>query len=236
MDIDTLKNFTPNDKKIYSYLNLNKNKLKYMTIRELANELNLSTNTIIRFYKKLNFSNYTEFKLKFTDKFNNKENFNININEIINFFNKINNEYFINKIDEASQMILYSDFVIFIGIGNSGGIANYGARIFSNVGKFAISITDPFHNAEHIPPNALVIVLSVSGETKEIIQEINNYIKSNIPILSITSTATNTVAKLSDLNISYYLEKKERLSSKDLSSQIPAVTILELLAQKIYYQ
>ena len=32
-----------------------------------------------------------------------------------------------------------------VGIGNSGSIASYGARYFSNLGKFALCVSDPFY-------------------------------------------------------------------------------------------
>lgn len=32
-----------------------------------------------------------------------------------------------------------------VGIGNSGSIASYSARYFSNLGKFALCVSDPFY-------------------------------------------------------------------------------------------
>ena len=43
---------------VYDYIIKNKTKIKYMTVRELADEVNVSTATIMRFCKKCGFDGY----------------------------------------------------------------------------------------------------------------------------------------------------------------------------------
>ena len=50
------------DIRIYKYIASNIDKIQYMTIRELAKELQVSTPTILRFCNKNNFDGYSEFK------------------------------------------------------------------------------------------------------------------------------------------------------------------------------
>ncbi len=50
------------DIRIYKYIVSNIDKIQYMTIRELAKELQVSTPTILRFCNKNNFDGYSEFK------------------------------------------------------------------------------------------------------------------------------------------------------------------------------
>ena len=42
-------------------------------------------------------------------------------------------------LDEAAGMIARAERVFLVGIGNSGSIAEYGARYLSNLGKFALA-------------------------------------------------------------------------------------------------
>ncbi|SQA99586.1 SIS domain [Cedecea neteri] len=75
------------------------------------------------------------------------------------------------SIDHAIDIICSSERIIFVGAGTSGALAKYGARFFSNVGKFSNHIDDPYFPVTNdMARNALAIVLSVSGETEEILR------------------------------------------------------------------
>ena len=50
---------------VYNYVIKNKDKVMYMTIRELADAADVSTTTILRFCKKMNCSGYSEFRIRF---------------------------------------------------------------------------------------------------------------------------------------------------------------------------
>ncbi|MEP8759018.1 SIS domain-containing protein, partial [Enterobacter hormaechei] len=65
---------------------------------------------------------------------------------------------------QAVDIILSSERIIFVGAGTSGSLAKYGARFFSNIGKFSNHIDDPYFPVTNdMAKNALAIVLSVSG-------------------------------------------------------------------------
>ena len=85
---------------------------------------------------------------------------------LLDFINRVELEEFNQKLDEVAGLIYYAQKIIFIGIGNSGILAKYGARYFSGVGKLAQYIDDPFYP---VPPGyydaSVIIALSVSGES-----------------------------------------------------------------------
>jgi hypothetical protein len=92
---------------------------------------------------------------------------NFGASEIISFFKSVNNEEFDALLDKAVDIILSSERIIFVGAGTSGSLAKYGARFFSNIGKFSNHIDDPYFPVTNdMAKNALAIVLSVSGETE----------------------------------------------------------------------
>ncbi|MBN0308456.1 MurR/RpiR family transcriptional regulator, partial [Pseudomonas aeruginosa] len=92
---------------------------------------------------------------------------NIGASEIMSFFKSVNNDEFDELLEQAVDIILASERIIFVGAGTSGALAKYGARFFSNVGKFSNHIDDPYFPVTNdMARNALAIVLSVSGETE----------------------------------------------------------------------
>ena len=81
--------------------------------------------------------------------------------------------------------------------------------------------------------DSLVIVFSVSGESGDTIRHVMRFKEQNCRILSITNTENCTIAKLSDHNIAYYVSYM-RLGDYDVTTQIPAVSIVERLGKKLY--
>ena len=79
--------------------------------------------------------------------------------------------------------------------------------------------------------NSLVIVFSVSGESRDTIGHVMRFKEQNCQILSVTNTENCTIAKLSDYNLAYYVTY-ERLGVYDVTTQLPAMSIVERTGQK----
>lgn len=233
MDInDIYKTLNNKEKDVYNYIIRNQNIAAYMNIRELAAKCNVSTTTILRFIRKLGLNSFKEFK-HWCIKENNEVKFGYYTNEIIDCLSRMCTPIFNERIDEAVSLINECNFILFGGIGNSGGTALLGARCFSNFGVFSLTLSDPFYNFEALPNNMAVIMLSVSGETKELLEEAQKFLSLKIPIICITSNEKSTLGQISDLTLSYYISEKRKNGVIDMASQIPAVHIIELLANKI---
>lgn len=78
--------------------------------------------------------------------------------------------------------------------------------------------------------NSLVIVFSVSGESRDTIGHVMRFKEQNCQILSVTNTENCTIAKLSDYNLAYYVTY-ERLGVYDVTTQLPAMSIVERLGK-----
>ncbi|MDN5450091.1 MAG: transcriptional regulator, partial [Enterobacterales bacterium] len=81
---------------VYNYVIKNKDKVMYMTIRELADEADVSTTTILRFCKKMNCSGYSEFRIRFKLYLEQEEKLLLTsgASEIMSFFKSIHNDEF----------------------------------------------------------------------------------------------------------------------------------------------
>lgn len=129
---------------VYNYVIKNRDKVMYMTIRELAEAAGVSTTTVLRFCRKLNCEGYSEFRVRFKLYLeqNEPQQASFGASEIISFFKGVNNDEFDQLLNQAVEIILLSERIIFVGAGTSGALAEYGARFFSNVGKFSNHIDD----------------------------------------------------------------------------------------------
>lgn len=223
---------------LYEYIMKHSKKVIYMRIRELASEAHVSTTTILRFCKKLNCEGFTEFKLKFKMYIeeNNIKKVNDDTSEIINFLKNIEGSSLDERLELLCELVMSANTIMFVGIGSSGILCKYAARYFSAIGKFAVHIDDPF-----FPKNfscnrkSLVIALSVSGETDSTIENITRFKEQGCSIASITNTENCTIAKISDLNLPYYVQQV-KANYSDITTQLPVLYMIERIGKKLYNQ
>ena len=82
--------------------------------------------------------------------------------------------------------------------------------------------------------NALAIVLSVSGETEEILRFASQFSLHNCKVLSVTSHEHFAAgAKLADFNLSPHVPQTRIAGVYDITTQIPVIYILESLGRKL---
>lgn len=221
---------------VYNYIVKNVNKVLNMNIRELALESHVSTATITRFCHKLDCDGFVEFKieLKRFNEVNKMPEIDDEITMLNQFFEYSKGKEFQDNINEAVNYIIDSNFVVCLGIGQSGSMAKYAARFFSNIGYYSQYIDDPLYPppTDHFE-KCLLIAFSNSGETKEVIDQLRLYRGVQSRIISITNESNSTIAKMADLTIPYFIKKVILPSTKNISSQVPVVYIIERICRKL---
>jgi DNA-binding MurR/RpiR family transcriptional regulator len=221
---------------LYNYISKNMEKVAYMRIRELADETHVSTATVLRFCRKLNCEGFSEFKirLKMHLKENKKTTIRSSQQSVVEFFDRTLKGDLEESIRKAASLVTEAENVIFIGIGSSGILAEYGARYFSSLGKFSLYIKDPhFPIHSNLRNNSVTIALSVSGENNFTVTHLNTLKQEGSKIISITNNKLSTIAKISDLNIPYYVTE-EFFEEANITTQVPVVYILESMAREIH--
>lgn len=233
---EEIQKYNETDIRIYKYVVSDIDKIQYMTIRELAKELQVSTSTILRFCNKNNFDGYSEFKEAL------KKEITLqaacppmeDLQELSDFFARANSSAFEEKLLFAVGALRNADLIIFTGMGSSGTLAKYGARYFCNMGHFAVGLEDVFYPIETFHwKNTAVIALSESGETEKLIEAVSRFKKENCCVLSITNSPFSTLAKLSDWNFSYNFNTRRMNGGYNGTSQIPVIFVIETLAKRI---
>lgn len=231
-----IQNLNELELSLYNYIMKNSEKVIYMRIRELANEAHVSTTTILRFCKKLDCEGFSEFKVKFKMYLEQSggKNLTDNTSMIIDFLKKAQGKEYKEKIDLVCSELDKSSTIIFVGIGFSGILSKYAARYLSAIGKNAIYIDDPFYPLNFkYSENYATIAFSVSGETPTVIEHINRLKRKGSKIISITNNEDSTLSKISDINIGYYVQQ-EKTEEHDITTQIPALYIIETIGRKLY--
>ena len=233
---EVITSFNELETSLYNYICQNGDKVAYMRIRELADETHVSTATILRFCRKVNCEGFSEFKVKLKMHLegNKKTVIKSVHHSVVEFFERTLKGDIEVKIKQAASLVNTAENVIFIGIGSSGILAEYGARYFSSLGKFSLYIKDPhFPIHTKLRNNSVTIALSVSGENHFTVTHLNQLKQEGSKIISITNNKLSTIAKISDINIPYYVTE-EFVEEANITTQVPVVYILESMAREIH--
>lgn len=231
-----LADFNELELSIYNCIIRNKERIPHMKIKELADEAHVSTATVLRFCKKLGCEGYSEFRLRYKEYLKNKQ---ILLNDTVEttfkgFVSRMDSKDFQESIDNAFQLLKDSRRIIFFGIGSSGILGKYGARYFSNIGRFSLYVEDPFLPIlQDVTEHTVTIVLSESGATYQTLKLANQLKQKGSRLLAITNKADSPLAKLADCSISYYVPQL-MTNGTNITTQVPVVYILETLARKLY--
>ena len=194
------------DKQIIEYIRNNAEKVIYMSISEAAKETNTGEATVTRFAKKMGFSGFQDFKVTLAQEISLKNSNSIINNEIsnnedvletankllrnnINVLERTVNKLNTNDIYECADLIKNCKKAYFMGVGYSGIVAQD-----SNYKFMRIGINSMYYQDTHtmIMMSALanegevVLAISHSGETEEIIKSVKIAKENGAKIIAIT--------------------------------------------------
>jgi DNA-binding MurR/RpiR family transcriptional regulator len=239
-----LPDLSDTELQVYNYVMSNPSKVVKMSIQKIAKETNTSTATLLRFCHELGYHGFSEFKFKLREELENKTftsapNSVNNLSDTVNFFAKTAvSRQFLDQIDRAAQILVTKKLILFVGLGSSNIMGEYGALYFSYLFDLAFRVEDIYNfPIDHFPcelaEQTCVVALSVSGETDDLLQYIRNPHTANCTTIAITSNANSRLAQISDACITYSLPVIIRNTS-NLTTQSPCCYIIETLAGRVH--
>lgn len=242
-DFEQLSNLLESELRVYNYVTTHIDETSDMSIRQLSEAVGVSTTTILRFCTKTGCDGFQELKYRLKRYQETKHALDWqypypqDYQQVAAFLNSLTqNTDMEEKMRQATRWIAGAREIYFIGVGTSGCLSSYGARYFANLRLAANVITDPFYPKPVRDMNGeLLIALSTSGETEEIIIQVNDYKMVHAKVISITNTATCRLANISDLNLNYYMPVfyvPPQMGPHNLTTQLPVIYLLETLARQ----
>ncbi|MEH2960152.1 MurR/RpiR family transcriptional regulator [Candidatus Merdisoma sp. JLR.KK006] len=205
---------TKAEKKIADYLEDYTKEGQIMTSYELAKQLNIGQSTIIRFSKKLGYNSFRDLQVDLVhtptasaiediaiNESTHATNFKITkqYQEIIDLTYAQNNDAI---IEETIRRIKGANRILIHGIGNSNLFAQYFANQLTTIGvvTFTSGNNHVIYSAiSCYTPEDLVILISESGETPEILQAAKIAQNHLVPVISMTRAVKNKLYDYSDI-------------------------------------
>lgn len=244
---------TKSDKILIEYIKNNIEDVFYKPISQIAKESNIGEATITRFSKKMGFSSLQDFKVTLAQeisslsKSRNIINSNIENNEpVIDTAKKLlatnistleSTVDIINgsEIHKSAQLIINAKRIYFIGIGYSGIIAQDSNYKFMRIGLNCLSF-DSSHTmimmASIMQKGDLVIAISHSGETEEIIKTVEMAKQNEVDIISITKKKESNLKSTSDIHLEY-ISEETLLETGSISSKLAQIFLIDLIYTQV---
>lgn len=228
------------DRYIYDYVCKNLDRVVYMRVRELAEACSVSPSTVMRFCERFGCKGYSEFRFRLQEyaaKRGVEAAQPYDVSADISFLEQMRRNVYEREFSAAKAIIDTSDILFFVGVGASGIAARYGQYYFSSFVGLSVAITYPGDELVRFRGNRragsiAVIALSVSGETGEVLDFVDELRHEGARVISITGPGSCSLADRSDVSIATHRSRgtTER-GVKDTSSQIPVLAIVEYLAR-----
>lgn len=234
---------------VLTYLLQNLDCASGMTVRQLADETFVSTSTIIRLVRKLDFSGYKEFRHALIYELAlRRQNHAVEKKEITKFDSieeiaeKITYKNII-SLEDTKSLLDYSTLekcvelfckcrnICLFGIGSSLLVARDAHLKFLRLNKPCF-INEDWHSqllqARNMSGDDVGMIFSYSGQTVEMIECAKAMREVGASIISVTRYDTSPIAALSDYKI-YVASNESIFRSGAMSSRISQLNIIDIL-------
>ncbi|VWL85122.1 MurR/RpiR family transcriptional regulator [Oceanivirga miroungae] len=231
-------NLSKQGKKVADYVKIKKQDIAIMSLQEISREIKVSEATITRFTRKLGFQGFTDFKLELAredEMYLEKTNGNYMAkiaNNISNMVSATKDLIDINELNKAIGYIENSKNIFTFGIGASGIAAKELQTRFLRFGKIIISESINHFQIMYssiLNEKDLVIAISLTGDTKDLIYPIEIAKKNGCKVIAITNHLLSPLAKLADATL-LTAGRETPLDGGSLVSKISQLYVVDLLA------
>ncbi|MRI81614.1 SIS domain-containing protein [Aerococcaceae bacterium DSM 109653] len=228
---------SPKEQVIATYILQNSTKLKNINIQELARLTNASTSTITRFCQKIGCENFVEFKfLLYTSEEPQPVEAQNTIFKTVSSYYDLVLRRTVDLLDEQQienliVMIQSAKHIMVYGVGSSGLTAKEISMRFSRMGMKAQSETDSHQmiiGSAITDAEDLVIGISNSGETKEVVNALNNAAKNGAKTIAITGTRESRLHKVADETLIVHNSRFVN-NEQFVNSQFPIYFLLDII-------
>ncbi|MHB1154815.1 MAG: MurR/RpiR family transcriptional regulator [Eubacteriales bacterium] len=217
---DNISSMSKTERMIASFILREPSAVISVTLRVLSGEIGVSEGSIINFANKMNFDGFSALKLNIAQCVTpvNRQISDIVISadngakeavrqvmdNLIYAFKTTVDILDANAIEKAARMILAASVIEIYGVTSSAMLASDTAYRMMKLGLPVKAVTDPLScpiSAIMLNQTSLVIAISASGRTHDLVRSINIAKEQKAGVICITSDANSPIPKLCDITL-----------------------------------
>lgn len=232
------------EKKIADVLLNNDKSVPSMFIGDFAQLCDCSVATVTRFSKKLGFNGFPQLKIalarekdfspvgeNITAADTAAEVFAKICNDIYGSLERTKKSINADELQKCCEAVISADKIFIFGLGNSASVAQDAAHKLFRLGKDSTAYTDNHMQAiaaTHTGKGALVIGVSHSGKSKDIVDALKLSRENGATTVAITSLGNHPLKKVSDIVLNTVSEETN-YRILGLSSRIAQLAIIDAI-------
>lgn len=221
------------DDQIVEFIIKNKKEVVNLSIQSLAANLFTVPNTITRLSRKLAYDGYSHLKNSLKEEINEEkeeeaDSLHFNLHQTFSLID-------MDKIQMVCKMLQHAKKVLFYGVGDTGLFCEMLVKNLKIVGKqsdFYMHRHEIIHNARQLDEEDVLFLLSLSGETPQVLEIAQLAKEQGIKIISLTHFNRNSLQQLADINLYCYAPKK-MLNGFNITDKTPLMVVVQTLSE--YY-
>lgn len=243
---------TPVGRKLADYIVKDPAKAASMSIRELSNGSGTSDAAVMRFCKNLGYSSYRELVIALTLAAEKREERvasplckYVDVNAGDSVASVIRNISYSNQksindtmmtldekeVEKAVVLMEKAERILFCGIGASGLVCLDAQQKFLRINRYCQTFTDSHMQltaAALLNHDDVAVLVSSSGETKEILDYLAVLKENNVPVIAITRYSRSPLASRSDVVLSISTPEHV-IRSGAMGSRIAMLNVIDIL-------
>lgn len=219
------------DDQIIEYIIKNKQDFVSQSIQSLAANLYTVPNTITRLSKKLGYDGFSQLKNSIKDELSSAKV--QDDDSSFSFIQKTFDLIDIERIETAAKMLHESKHVLFFGVGDSADFCEIMVRNLRVAGKAShhyIHRHEMIHMLDQMNKHDVLFLISLSGETPQVLEMAEITQLKDIPIISLTHFTRNSLQEAAAVNLYCYAPKKIK-NGYNITDRTPAMIVLQTLSQ-----
>lgn len=238
------------EKKIADWILQNPQETIRLSISELAEKCGCGEATIVRFSRRLGLVGYQELKISIAQETSAAPSVSSNIsltdscyevytnrmNDIVTALEHTKNVLDAQALDQAASVIADASHIAIFGLGNSASIAIDAQHKFMRAGLNATAFCDNHLQAiaaSHLKKGDVVIGISHSGSSIDIVDAMKLARNSGANTICITNYGSSPIVKQSDI-VLYTAAEETKYSILALSSRIAQLAIIDCIPTLLF--
>ena len=218
------------EKEILDFIKKELSSRDHLSLNEVSKQFFVSPNTVVRLAKKMGYTGFVQLREDIIHSIMpNPNNQSLSVdNQLVQTKKLIKNE----TIDEIITLLDTKKEILFYAHGLSKYPCDIAADKLRILGKNASVYNERhlmLHSAVHSNKNTLIFLVSMSGQTKNLVECAN--VASGATKISITGLSQNPIAKISDLSV-FVDYQKQVFEGMDISSRFSISYFFEVLIAK----
>lgn len=241
--LEVYEELTVSEKKALKYIIDNPEEIPHIHIEELAKKVFTSKTVIINLSKKLGFSGFKELKFHISNqllsKVRNEKNQSESVkNSLEKSLAKSMDLIVESDIEECAKMLKAAKNIFIMARGTSKPVGYYLEHLLFSLGMHCFFIND-YNLSETftrlVGEEDVVILISLSGNTKKIIETAKQVHFNEAQIISMTGFQTNELSNYADYSLYSYTDTMDT-QKEDSNSRIGFFILVDLLVSTLKKQ